>query len=119
MIDRDREHTEEHKDDNVKTVTVGGEEKLLLMDDEMIESDVDLQEMIESLVAECVAAVMGEMDEDIDPLDSQAADVRRAKKHAGRAKAAKEKKARAKAGKATQADLGYDDDYWAELESFR
>lgn len=112
MIDRDKEHTEEHKDANKKVVTVGGEKKLLLMDDDDLGVDTDLQEMIEALVNEALS----EME---DPLDSQAADVRRAKKHAGKDKEITRKKARAAAGKSTQDDLSYDDEYWAELEALR
>jgi len=54
MIDRDKERTQEHKDSNEKTVTVGGKEKLLLMDDEAVEGDSELQEMIEALVNEAL-----------------------------------------------------------------
>lgn len=54
MIDRDKERTQEHKDSNEIEVTVKGEKKLLLMDDETVEGDSDLQEMIKALVIEAL-----------------------------------------------------------------
>jgi len=69
MIDRDTKHTKEHQADNKKVVTVGGEKKLLLFDNEELEtseqiSETELQEMISWLVSEALE----EMQEDSKPL---------------------------------------------------
>jgi hypothetical protein len=56
-MEREKENTEEAKDANTKTVTVGGEKKLPLMDDdETLEceetiSESELQEMIEAAIS--------------------------------------------------------------------
>jgi len=66
MIDRNKTQTDEFKKANSKTVTVGGKEKLLLMDDDEQENseigELDLQEIIETLVAEAMGGNIEECD---------------------------------------------------------
>lgn len=57
MIDREKEQTEEYKDANKKVVDVGGEKKLLLMDDEEPNGEQELQEMIMALIEEALASI--------------------------------------------------------------
>lgn len=60
-------NNKEKKDANTKKVTVGGKEKLLLMDDDETNidgstiSEVELQETISKLVAEALEEVLEEM----------------------------------------------------------
>jgi len=57
MVDRDKQQTDEFKKANSKIVTVGGEKKLLLMDDDEpknSDEEIDLQEIIETLVREAL-----------------------------------------------------------------
>ncbi len=65
MIDRNKTQTDEFKKANSKTVTVAGKKKLLLMDDEQENSEIgelDLQEIIETLVAEAMGGNIEECD---------------------------------------------------------
>jgi hypothetical protein len=57
MVDRDKEQTQEFKDANKKVVDVGGEKKLLLMDDEDMSGEQELQEMIMALIEEALAGL--------------------------------------------------------------
>ncbi len=56
-METNKKHSAEHKAANIKTITVGGEEKLLLLDDETVDSEEHLSE---NELAEIVQAVVAE-----------------------------------------------------------